>query len=42
MEGKPTYEIKGRKRSIIDVGLTNHPQLVQYFEVLPNIIGVNP
>ena len=40
--GKPTYEIIDRKRSIIDVGLTNHILSVHTFEVLPNVLGVNP
>ena len=41
-KGKPTYEISNRKRSIIDVGLTNHILSVKEFDVLPNILGVNP
>ena len=40
--GQPTYEIMDRKRSIIDVGLTNHFPSVHNFKVLPNILGVNP
>ena len=40
--GLPTYEIANRKRSIIDVGLTNHISSVCNFEVLPQILGVNP
>ena len=40
--GHPTYEIANRKRSIIDVGLTNHILSVRNFEVLPHILGVNP
>ena len=40
--GQPTYEIANRKKSIIDVGLTNHLLSVRNFEVLPHILGVNP
>ena len=39
--GKPTYEILGRKRSIIDVGLTNNIRQVKKIEVLPQILGAN-
>ena len=39
--GKPTYEIAGKKRSIIDVALTNNMSLVQNFKVMPNILGAN-
>ena len=39
---KPTYEIMNRKRSIIDVGLTNDILSVCNLEILPNILGVNP
>ena len=41
-KGKPTYEITDRKMSIIDVGLTNNISCIHDFEVLPNILGVNP
>ena len=41
-KGHPTYEIANRKRSIIDVGLTNHILSVRNFEVLPDVLGVNP
>ena len=41
-KGQPTYEIINRKKSIIDVGLTNHLPSVHNFQVLPNILGVNP
>ena len=39
--GQPTYEIMGRKRSIIDVALTNTVNSVQNFEVRPQILGAN-
>ena len=39
--GKPTYEILGRKRSIIDVGLTNNLRQVISFEVKPHMLGAN-
>ena len=39
--GKPTYEIPGKKRSIIDVALTNKVSTVQNFEILPQILGAN-
>ena len=39
--GKPTYEIPGKKRSIIDVALTNNRSQIKDFEVKQNILGVN-
>ena len=39
--GKPTYEIPGKKRSIIDVALTNTVRSVQTFEVMPQMLGAN-
>ena len=39
--GKPTYEIIGKKRSIIDVALTNTVKSVDSFEVMPQILGAN-
>ena len=39
--GTPTYEIPGKKRSIIDVALTNKVMIVQNFEILPQILGAN-
>ena len=41
-KGQPTYEIINRKKSIIDVALTNNLNMVQDFRILPNILGVNP
>ena len=41
-KGQPTYEIINRKKSIIDVALTNNLAIVQSFKILPNIMGVNP
>ena len=40
-KGVPTYEIVNRKRSIIDLCLTNAPESVINFEVEPNCFGVN-
>ena len=40
--GKPTYEIIGKKRSIIDVALTNNIRQVENFEVIPKMLGVMP
>ena len=40
--GVPTYEIPGKKKSIIDVCLTNVIHLIRSFSVLPNILGVSP
>ena len=37
--GQPTYEIVGRKKSIIDVCLVNHIGTVKTFKVLPQILG---
>ena len=37
--GIPTYEILGKKKSVIDVCLTNDMNLVHNFEVLSNILG---
>ena len=42
MERDPTYEIHGRRKSIIDVCLTNDVSLIHKFTILPNILGVNP
>ena len=39
--GKPTYEIVGKKRSVIDVALTNNMSRVENFEVMPQILGAN-
>ena len=39
--GEPTYEILGKKRSIIDVGITNNISGVKSFRVLPQILGVD-
>ena len=41
-KGQPTYEIINRKKSIIDVGLTNHLSSIHHFIVFPNILGVKP
>ena len=41
-KGTPTYEIIGRKRSIVDVALTNSIPSIKHFEILPNVLGVNP
>ena len=40
--GVPTYEIAGKKRSIIDISLTNHVSSIKSFSILPHILGVNP
>ena len=39
--GKPTYEIIGKKRSIIDTALTNDIRRVTNFKVVPSILGAN-
>ena len=39
--GQPTYEILGRKRSIIDLAMATSLNLVLNFRVLPHILGVN-
>ena len=39
--GQPTYEIIGKKRSIIDVCLTNNMASIKSFQVLPQILGIN-
>ena len=39
--GKPTYEIMGKKRSIIDVALTNNIRQDVNFEVIPKMLGEN-
>ena len=39
--GVPTYEIVGKKRSIIDICLTNSPDTVSNFEISPKPFGVN-
>ena len=39
--GKPTYEILGKKRSIIDMALTNNIRQIKKYEVKPQILGVN-
>ena len=41
-KGVPTYEIYGKRKSIIDVCLTNDIGSIHTFEILPNIIGVRP
>ena len=40
-KGVPTYEIVGKKRSIIDLGLTNSIESVQNFEIETTPFGVN-
>ena len=40
-KGIPTYEITGKKRSIIDLGLTNSPSTVLNFSVEDTPFGVN-
>ena len=40
-KGAPTYEIAGKKRSIINLCLTNSPDLIHHFEVEPTPFGVN-
>ena len=40
-KGTPTYEIWGRKRSIIDVAMTNNLSQVKNFNVCPQILGTN-
>ena len=40
-KGTPTFEIVKRKRSIIDICLTNSISEVKNFKVLPHILGVN-
>ena len=40
--GVPTYEITGKRQSIIDVGLTNCATLVKSFKIIPKTLGVNP
>ena len=40
--GVPTYEIAGKKRSLIDVCLTNAIHHIRSFVVLPIILGVSP
>ena len=39
--GKPTYELWGRKRSIIDVGMSNNLSQVKNFKVYPQTLGCN-
>ena len=39
--GKPTYEVVGRKRSIIDLCLTNSPETVVDFKTEPTSLGVS-
>ena len=39
--GTPTYETPGKKKSKIDVALTNKVTTVQNFEILPQILGAN-
>ena len=39
--GLPTYEIKGRRRSIIDAGLSNSVSFIKSFEVMSTILGAN-
>ena len=40
-KGVPTYEIIGKKRSVIDLGLTNAPNMVLNFRVEPTPFGVS-
>ena len=40
--GVPTYQLAGKKQSIIDISLTNHISSVKSFSILPHILGVNP
>ena len=40
-KGTPTYEIVNKKRSIIDMGLTNSVVSVHNFEIAPTPFGVN-
>ena len=40
-KGTPTYEIWGRKRSIIDVAMTNNLSQVKKFNVCPKFLGTN-
>ena len=40
-KGVPTYEIVGKKRSIIDICLTNSPDTVCGFQISPKPFGVN-
>ena len=40
-KGVPTYEIVNKKRSIIDLGLTNSPETVLDFVIEPKPFGVN-
>ena len=39
--GQPTYEIIGKKKSIIDVCLSNNMWSTKSFRVLPQILGIN-
>ena len=39
--GEPTYEILGKKKSIIDVALANSLNQVKNFKVRPQILGAN-
>ena len=40
-KGVPTYEIAGKKRSIIDLCLTNSPEIIHDFKVETTPFGVN-
>ena len=40
-KGVPTYEIVGKKRSIIHISLTNSPDTVCNFQISPKPFGVN-
>ena len=40
-KGVPTYEIVNKKRSIIDLSLTNSPETVHNFEISPRPFGVS-
>ena len=40
-KGKPTYEIWGKKKLIIDVALTNNIKQIKNFKVMPQILGAN-
>ena len=41
-KGVPTYELSGKRKSIIDVCLTNEISSIHNFSVLPNVLRVNP
>ena len=39
--GQPTYEIAGRKKSIIDLGMASSLEHILNFRVLPGVLGTN-